>query len=120
MTNKDKHTKMMQENINMQTADLTSQAKQRRRLLTTGAIAGLAPVWGKPLINSIVLPAHAQTSMCVTDMTVGGPLTGNAFGATSCQAACEAEAASLNAQLCAVEENQTPSGVDCSCDLDLP
>jgi len=70
------------------------------------------------VINAVVLPAHAQTSMCVTDMTVGGPLSGNASGATTCQTACEAEANSLDAQLCAVRETPTASGVDCACDID--
>lgn len=92
----------------------------RRKLLTVTAIATTSPLWVKPVINAVVLPAHAQTSMCMTDMTVGGPLIGNASGATSCQAACEVEAASLNAQLCEVIETPTASGTDCACDIDLP
>jgi len=106
-------------NVQQDTAALISESRKRRQLITAGAIAGLSPIWVKPAINSIVLPAHAQTSMCVTDMTVGGPLAGNAFGATTCQAACEAEANSLNAQLCAVIETQTATGTECACDLDL-
>ena len=100
--------------------NLSPHTQQRRALLISGVTAGLAPVWSKPVINSIVIPAHAQTSMCMTDMTVGGPLIGNAFGADNCQAACEFEAHSQGAQLCAVEEITTSNGIDCSCDLDLP
>ena len=92
----------------------------RRKLLTVTAIATASPLWVKPGINAVVLPAHAQTSMCMTDTTVGGPLAGNASGAASCQAACEFEAQDANAQLCEVRETQTASGTDCACDLDLP
>lgn len=92
----------------------------RRKLLTVTAVATVSPLWVKPVINAVVLPAHAQTSMCMTDMTVGGPLIGNASGADNCQAACEFEAESQGAQLCAVEEVTTSNGVDCSCDIDLP
>jgi len=92
----------------------------RRKLLTVTVIATASPLWAKPVINAVVLPAHAQTGMCVTDMTVGGPLAGNASGADNCQAACEFEAESRDAQLCTVEEVTTPNGIDCSCDLDLP
>lgn len=91
-----------------------------RRSLLKGV--GVASVWSTPIVSSIVLPAHAQTSaaICITDRTVGGPLAGNASGATTCQAACEFEAASEGAELCDVREISTGSGTDCSCDLDLP
>ena len=72
-------------------------------------------------MNAVVLPAHAQTSMCITDTMVGGPLAGNPSGATTCQAACEAEAAAQNAQLCNVTETVDAMGAtQCGCDLDLP
>jgi hypothetical protein len=100
---------------------------ERRRLLTcitVGGAAGIAmpAAWVSPIINSVVLPAHAQTSAaCVTDAQAGGPLLGNASGATSCQAACEAEAATQGAQLCSVTETiDSASAVQCGCDLDLP
>ena len=70
-------------------------------------MVALSPFWVKPVINSVVLPVHAQMSMCMTDTTVGGPLAGNASGATTCQAACEFEAQAVNAQLCQVEEINT-------------
>lgn len=92
----------------------------RRKIIGLASLAALSPLWIKPVVNSVVLPAHAQTSMCMTDMTVGGPLAGNASGATSCQAACEFEAQAANAQLCEVRETQTATGTDCACDLDLP
>ncbi len=105
---------------NSQSDDTTDEVKVRRAVLGKALVVGMSPIWAKPMVNSIVLPAHAQTSMCVTDMTVGGPLFGNASGATSCQAACEAEATSRNAQLCAVIETPTATGTDCTCELDLP
>lgn len=99
----------------------------RRKLITAigiGSIASLvAPSkWSKPIVDAVILPAHTQTSMmCVTDTTVGGPLIGNASGATSCQAACEAEATAQSAQLCAVTETLDSGGATiCGCDLDLP
>lgn len=98
----------------------TSNQQQRRRLLAFTSVAALSPVWIKPVINSVVLPVHAQTSMCMTDTTVGGPLAGNASGSTTCQAACEFEAQSVSAQLCEVRETDTATSTDCACDLDLP
>lgn len=92
-------------------------------ILITDPLARLsqASVWSKPSINAIILPAHAQTStMCMADTTIGEPLAGNPSGATSCQAACDAEANDRNAQLCEVRKTPTSSGTDCSCDLDLP
>lgn len=99
----------------------------RRKLITAigiGSIASLAAPskWSKPIVDAVILPAHAQTSMmCVTDTTVGGPLVGNASGATTCQAACEAEATAQSAQLCAVTETLDSGGETiCGCGLDLP
>ena len=94
----------------------------RRKLLQASPLALTAPIWVKPVVNAVILPAHAQTSLCQTDMTiitVGGNLNGNASGATSCQAACEAEAESLNSQLCEVREISTATGTDCECDIDM-
>ncbi|WP_189398575.1 hypothetical protein [Arenicella chitinivorans] len=95
-------------------------ASTSRRSLLKGV--GLGSVWSTPIVSSILLPAHAQTSaaICATDSTVGGPLSGNPSDAATCQAACEFEAASEGAQLCDVREVSTGSGTDCSCDLDLP
>lgn len=95
-----------------------SMDSSKRKLIKGISVAS---VWSSPIVTAVILPAHAQTSMmCVTDTTVGGPLSGNPNGATSCQAACEFEAISQNAQLCDVRETTTASGTDCSCDLDLP
>jgi len=93
----------------------TTPDLSKRKALGLASVTLLSPVWSQPVIKAVVLPAHAQTSMCITDMTVGGPLAGNASGATTCQAACEAEAA-----LCEVRETPTVTGTDCACDLDLP
>lgn len=93
--------------------------ESRRQLLKNVTITS---VWATPVVSSVILPAHAQTStmMCETDITVGGPLLGNASGATTCAAACEAEAISQNAELCDVRETITSNATDCACDLDLP
>ena len=98
----------------------------RRKLLAIIGVGGVAAVaipsrWSKPIIDSVILPAHAQTSMCTADATTGGPLIGNGFGAATCEAACEAEAISLNAQLCSFDETTDVLGaVQCGCDIDLP
>lgn len=99
----------------------TDISKRKVLGLTTAVL--LTPFWSKPIINAVILPAHAQTSgaMCVTDTTVGGPLAGNASGATSCAAACEFEADAIgpDAQVCAVREIPIAGGgVDCACDID--
>lgn len=93
--------------------------KSKRSLLGLAAVTISVPIWLKPTINAVILPAHAQTSMCETEITVGGPLSGHPSGALTCQAACEAEAMDRNAQLCAVRETDTVNGTDCACDLDL-
>lgn len=92
----------------------------KRALLGFGTTALLSPIWCKPVINAVILPVHAQTSttMCVTDTTVGGPLSGAPGNPATCQAACETEAMNMNAQLCEVRETETASGTDCACDLD--
>lgn len=45
-----------------------SSVNRHRRGLVLGVAGGVtaATVWKKPIINSVVLPAHAQTSMMVT------------------------------------------------------
>jgi hypothetical protein len=99
----------------------------RRKLLSVLGLTSVAVVaapaqWVTPVINAVMLPAHAQTSvMCTTDITVGGPLIGHSSGAASCQEACEAEAFDQSAQLCAVNESLDGlGGTQCGCDLDLP
>ena len=95
---------------------------ERRKLLGLAGVAGgvaLSGTWSKPLVNAVVLPAHAQTSMCMADTFIGGPLLGNASGAMTCQAACEAEATSQSALLCDVRETVDGMGAtQCECDLD--
>ena len=102
------------------------QRTDRRKILAAIGVGSAASLmlptqWSKPIIRSVMLPAHAQTSICVTDITVGGPLVGHSSGATTCQAACEAEAAAQSAQLCSVTETVDAGGAtQCGCDLDLP
>ena len=96
----------------------------RRKLLGVLGFAGVAAAptqWVTPVINAVLLPAHAQTSICVTDINAGGPLIGHPSGAANCQDACEAEATDQSAQLCAVTESLDGFGAtQCGCDLDLP
>ena len=103
---------------NSQADDTTDKIKARRAVLGKAVVVGMSPIWVKPVVNSVILPTHAQTSMCVADMAVGGPLSGNPSGATTCQAACDAEATARNAQLCAVIETPTATGTDCTCEID--
>jgi len=106
---------------------LEAKLSRRKAMTVMAAVGGttvfLPHQWSKPILDAVVLPAHAQTSMamCVTDTTVGGPLIGHPSGAATCQAACEAEAVSQNAELCAVDESVDASGAtQCECELDLP
>ncbi len=97
----------------------------RRKLLTCLGIGGLVAAtvptqWSRPLVDSVLLPAHAVTS-CVGNTQVGGPLIGNRYGALTCQAACEAEATVANAELCEVTESMDAAdAVQCLCDLKTP
>ena len=98
----------------------------RRQLLLRSSLLGASSVavargWVKPIVDAVILPAHAQTSTtCIADTTVGGPLAGHPSGALNCADACEAEANDRGAQLCAVNEISTPSGISCECEIDLP
>ena len=104
----------------------TESLRQRRRLISLSLLGGAVAsqeVWVRPVVSAIVLPSHAQTSpaMCVVDATVGGPLAGHPSGASTCQAACEAEAADQGAELCDVVESVDASNaIQCECSLDLP
>lgn len=61
-------------------SSLSGNYKQSRRRLL-GGVAGVSALaaWHKPIINAVILPAHAQTSVCPT-VTVQnvtfGPLSG--------------------------------------------
>jgi hypothetical protein len=55
------------------TVDCKKPDNQQRRLLVGGSLTGVAvAMWHKPLINAIVLPAHAQTSTALTALTFFG------------------------------------------------
>ena len=96
----------------------------RRNLLVVGGavsvgVAATPAAWKTPIINQVMIPAHAQTSMCVADTSVGGPLAGHPSGALTCEAACEAEATALNGQLCSFSETIDGSGAtQCGCEID--
>ena len=107
----------------MKSRETTNERRKVLSVISVGALAttALPNQWIAPVVNAVVLPAHAQTSMCVTDITVGGPLAGHPSGAATCQAACESEAMTQNAELCAVNEFIDGSGdTQCDCELDLP
>lgn len=107
----------------MPTASNSPKRRQLLSLLGGGTVIALTvpTSWVKPVISSVVLPAHAQTSLCTVDTIVGGPLVGHPSGASTCQAACEFEADAESAQLCNVTESlDSSSAVICSCELDLP
>lgn len=42
--------------------------KNRRKLLLALSGASAATVWQKPVVNAIMLPVHASTSLCTTDI----------------------------------------------------
>ncbi|NND01135.1 MAG: hypothetical protein HKN85_13220 [Gammaproteobacteria bacterium] len=105
-------------------AIMGSARPDRRKLLMLVGIGGVAAGtlpgnWSRPIINAVILPAHAQTS-CVADAQVGGPLTGHPSGSATCQAACQSEADALGAQLCEVTETVVGGATQCACDIDLP
>ncbi|MGH1540562.1 MAG: hypothetical protein ACRBHB_09080 [Arenicella sp.] len=56
--------------------------KSRRKLLNTSLVTGGVYVtstseWSRPIINSVLLPAHAQTS-CSSNASLSGPISGTA------------------------------------------
>lgn len=60
------------------TMDNKKTNRGRRQVLTAAGLTTMA-VWHKPLINQVVLPAHAQASVCPmirVDNVVSGPVSG--------------------------------------------
>ena len=104
---------------------MSPSAADRRRLITClsagGLAVGVVPAqWSRPLVDSVLLPAHAQTTTCVTNSRVSGPLLGHPSKAENCQDACEAQAMDQGAQLCEVTETMDDAGaVQCACDLQM-
>lgn len=95
----------------------------RRRLATMTSLSALPLAWHQPIVNIILLPAHATTTAieaCEANEETGGPLIGNPYGASSCTEACEALSTDIGGELCAVEETTTSSGVQCICRVSLP
>ena len=99
---------------------------QRRKLLqgvllgTLAAPAVLPSRWSKPLVNAVLLPAHAQTSaaVCNANLTTQGPIEANPFGATNCNDACESSAMEVDAKLCTVESRIIADKEECFCHMD--
>lgn len=48
-----------------------SSLDKRRLFAKLGVSVALSPIWSKPLLNSVVLPAHAQTSWCSASELIG-------------------------------------------------
>ncbi len=90
---------------------------KRRKVIGLSLLA-LPVAWKTPIVKSVVLPAHAQTSICVADTQAGGPLSGNPYGATNCQDACAGEAANIGGELCSVSESGSTTNPDCLCQID--
>jgi len=57
-------------NLNRNLDKQIASSHKRRRVLQVAAISATAPVWHKPLINAIALPAHAQTSAVASEIVV--------------------------------------------------
>jgi len=56
---------------------MISKRNSLKRMAGAGAVVALAPSsWTKPIIGSIILPAHAQTSAAVLRIRTSGPITG--------------------------------------------
>lgn len=118
----------MTDNLNNDLKVSDAKLVSRRKLVTllgvSGIVVGGMPErWSRPIINSVLLPAHAQTTgvaSCNPDIQIGGPLAGNASGASNCAEACEAEAVTQNGELCGVTESTDATGnVICGCDIDV-
>ncbi len=100
--------------------------KQRRMLMQQVLLGTLAaPVvlptsWSKPVVNAVLLPAHAQMSaaVCNANLTTQGPIEGNPFGATNCTDACNSSAMEIDAKLCTVESRIIAGKEECFCNMD--
>ena len=96
----------------------------RRRLAGMASLGVLPLAWNQPVVNIVLLPAHATTTTeitaCEPNYVAGGSLVGNPYGASNCTEACEALAGDVGGELCAVEETTTSRGVQCSCQISLP
>ncbi|MCP3955124.1 MAG: hypothetical protein GY697_23325 [Desulfobacterales bacterium] len=94
--------------------------RSRRKLFKIAGLGSLV-LWHSPVIKSIVLPAHAQTSpvICESNHINGGPLTGNPYGAENCADACQGAAEEVGGQLCATEEITEGADVICHCAIEI-
>lgn len=75
MTRKSDHADLSPADTNSQ-----SGASKRRRLVAAGAVAGAfaasaPPRWRRPLVQSVLLPAHAQTSHVAGGIAAASPLS---------------------------------------------
>ncbi|MDB4049219.1 hypothetical protein N9485_03310 [Luminiphilus sp.] len=68
---------------------LSDKESARRKLIKRAALgtglAASAPVWVRPVVNTVVLPAHAQASglLSPTTTTTSGPTTTTTSGPTT-------------------------------------
>ena len=93
----------------------------RRKLLGIASVGAVPLAWHTPVVKTVILPAHAETTEpvenCSSPQQVGGPLEGNPFGAESCQEACEAYVEENDLELCAVNEEVIDGSTECTCDV---
>jgi hypothetical protein len=101
--------------------------ENQRRVLLQRVLMGtlVVPIvlptkWSKPIVNAVLLPAHAQmsTAMCNANLTRQGPIEGNPYGATNCTDACNGSAMQEDAKLCSVESRIIAGKEECFCHMD--
>ena len=94
----------------------------RRKLLGITAVGAIPLAWHTPVVKSVILPAHAETTetveSCSAPRQVGGQLEGNPYGMESCQEACQAYADENQLELCDVSETISQGKTECTCDVD--
>lgn len=97
--------------------------ERRKTLLTLTGISALA-VWHKPIINQVVIPAHAQTSMSPNDVcsmiAIGNISTSSVSGVdalTSCTATFEVLSADAATPLTIISIDNNPLATDVTIDI---
>ena len=93
----------------------------RRKLLGIASVGAIPVAWHAPVVKTVILPAHAETTEVVDDCSnsrqVGGQLEGNPYGAENCQDACQAHADANQLELCEVSEEIVEGRTQCLCDV---